>query len=418
MKKLKISNLTTTGEGVASLDGYKIFVDGALPDELVEVVIDQKKKNYATAKLLNVIEPSEHRVKPSCPLFGSCGGCQIMHLDYEEQLKVKRQRVVDALERIGHIKTEVRLCVPSPKKVHYRNKIQLPVTPTGLGLYKKQSHEIISMETCLIHSEEGEEIVKRIRPFLNDKILRHVCIKSGSSEALVTLVTNGRAPDLKEVAAKILETSPLIKGVLENINTRDDNVILSQNFRLLAGRSYIFEELLRKKFRISASSFFQVNSLQAENLIKHALDIDETDHVLDAYCGVGTFSLFAAEKCASLTGIEIVSQAIADAKENARLNHITNATFLVGSAEKLVQNLGPFTVAILNPPRKGCDRALLESVVKKGVRKIIYISCDPSTMARDLSLLLASQYKIASIQPFDMFPQTMHVETIAILKLL
>lgn len=412
LKKLKITTLSSTGEGIGSENGYKIFVDGALPGELVEIEILEEKKKFAIAKLLRVLEPSPLRIKPICPIFGKCGGCQIMHLQYEEQLQVKRQRVIDALQRIGHINSEVKPCIASPKSFHYRNKIQLPCRSGDIGLYKKNSHEIIPIETCYIQCEEGEEILKLIRPHLLDPSIRHICIKNGNKQALVIIVTDGKCHDLKERAKKIMHLSPQIKGVLENINTRDDNVILSEDFKLHCGTPYIFETLLGKTFRISASSFFQVNPLQAENLIKEVIDIEKTDKVLDAFCGVGTFSLFAAEKGAFITGIEIVPHAIDDAKENAKLNNISNVSFHVGKTEKMVHSLGDFDVVLLNPPRKGCDQSLIDTLIKKKIKKITYISCDPATLARDLSFFVQANYKIISIQPFDMFPQTMHVETV------
>jgi len=422
---LSITSLSSTGEGIGAIDGYKYFVDGALPGELVNVVILAKKKNYAKAKLQSIITSSADRVVPICPLFGECGGCQIMHLSYLAQLQVKQRRVVDALERIAHIEAPVAPCIASPSPLAYRNKIQLPISfeegKRKMGLYKKASHEIIPIEKCFIQCSQGEEIFESLSPLLTLPSLRSLCIKNAvtTQESLVILVTDGSCPEKTALLAEKIALTPHIKGVVENVNLRDDNVLFSPHFRTLRGRPYIYEKLNlgthSKIFRISAPSFFQVNSWQAMNLISYVIkvaDIKKGDTVLDAFCGVGTFSLFAADHAKSVIGIEVAPQAIADARENARLNEKVNTSFFVGKAEDLIPTLADFDIVLLNPPRKGCEPRLISELSRKKPKTIIYISCDPATVARDLSSLHLAGYKIECVQPFDMFPQTMHVETV------
>lgn len=417
-----ITSLSSTGEGVGTLDGMKVFVEGALPGESVSIKITQQKKSYAKASLLQILKPSFARTEPHCPLFGECGGCQVMHLQYPAQLELKRQRVVDALQRIGKFhECTVLPCAPSPTSLGYRNKIQLPIvwesSKKVIGLYRKNSHEIIPLKRCLIQCPQGEEIFTLINEKLNLSSVRYVLIRNAvfHEEALVVFVTAGHfSKELKKLAVELMEANSLIKGVVENLGTKSDNVILGSQYRLLAGRPYIYEKLLGKTFKISPSAFFQVNPAQTEELYKRAIELAEIgpdESVLDAYCGVGALALFAADHAKKVYGIECVPHAIADALENARLNQLTNCTFICGKAEEAIDQIGKVDTVFLNPPRKGCDPKLLETLLKKQPQKIVYISCDPATLARDLSLL-EKHYQIAIVQPFDMFPQTMHVETV------
>ncbi|MBS0623984.1 MAG: 23S rRNA (uracil(1939)-C(5))-methyltransferase RlmD [Verrucomicrobia bacterium] len=413
-----IHALGALGEGIGTLeDGLKIFVEGALPGEHVEVTLTLRKQNYAKGSLVRVLEPSQARQTPPCPLFGTCGGCHLMHLEYTQQIQLKRQRVINALERIGKLKDlpEVQPCVASPLPLHYRNKIQLPVFETQkqrkIGLYRKNSHDIIDVPHCYIHNREGEDVYTWIREHLPHSVsLRHVLIRQGifTHETLVILVTTGQN-DFRPFAQLLQKKFPHVVGVVENINTNSSNTILSTKFRSLSGRPYFFESLLGKKFKVGPASFFQVNSWQAENLIQEVLRLTKNqshEHIYDAYTGVGTFALFLADHAKSVQGTECVAQAIECAKENAVLNHITNCHFQVGEAKAQ-----PADLTILNPPRKGCDPLLLQQLRSNHV---IYISCDPATLARDLALL--AHYQIESVTPFDLFPQTMHVETVVALK--
>lgn len=410
--EILITSLGSSGEGIGSIDGMKVFVEGALPGELVKVKITEQKKNYAIGSLLNLNTKTPNRRDPVCPLFGTCGGCQIMHLSYEEQLNVKRGKVYDSLKRIGHLDVTVNPCLPSPKPLAYRNKIQLPTLYDNkglkVGLYKRNTHEIIPVSKCYIQCEEGEKILHEILPYLNDPSIRYILIRNTihTKEALVILVTSGKSQ------IKPFPCPPEVKGVVENINPTDRNTILSNRWKTIEGRSFIYEELLGKRFKISAGSFFQVNTLQAENLYKLALleaDIQRDEIVIDAYCGVGTLSLFASDYAKEVIGIEEFAEATQNATENAKLNQVTNATFYAGKTEHLLSKLPSPDVIFLNPPRKGCERSVLENIQSK---RVIYVSCDPATLARDLAILVQQGYKIEKVQPFDMFPQTMHVETL------
>ena len=340
---------------------------------------------------------------------------------------LKRRRVSDALERIGGFENpEVLPCVPSPDALGYRNKIQLPVVwengKKRLGLYRKESHEIIPLKKCLIQCPQGEALLEYINEHLTITSVRYVLIRNAifNDEALIIFVTNGQSTkELKSFAQELMERYPSIKGVVENVNTHSGNVILGSKFRPLAGRPYIYEKLLDKTFKISPSAFFQINPKQTERLYAKALElasIQSHQSVLDAYCGVGTLALFAADQAKQVYGIECIQHAIHDACENARINNLINCSFICGKAEEKILQLGTLDVVFLNPPRKGCAQELLDTLLIKKPKKILYISCDPATLARDLAKL-APSYSITTIQPFDMFPQTMHVETVVSLNL-
>lgn len=375
-KTLTIHDLGHSGEGVGYVDGKTFFVDGALPGETVRVRVTDERKTFGFAKLLSIETASPDRVVPPCPVFGRCGGCQMQHLSYEKQLELKRKRVVDALERIGHIKgCEVLACKPSPRAFGYRNKIQLPVKGGCIGLYAKASHEIVPIDHCLIHCEQGEKVLERLKPLLlGASNLRHVLIKSAmhTEQTLVVLVTaNTQAP--LQLAKTILEKVPYVKGVIQNINLEGGNAILGPTYHLLAGQSKIYERLGGLEFSISAASFFQVNPLQAECLYSAALafsQVSSEETVLDAYCGVGTLSLLFAKKAKWVTGIECVPQAIEDAKENGARNGIANVSFKCDHVELFIQKSPPVDLLVLNPPRKGCDPSLFAALEKRDRLKL------------------------------------------------
>lgn len=437
---LSIKSLGSSGEGIGHYHGYTVFVEGALPGEVVEARLSDCQKRYGRADLLSITKSSPDRVVPPCPLFGRCGGCQLMHLSYEKQLSMKQQRVIDALQRIGKINDAlVQPCLPSPASLGYRNKIQLPVRQSEegiiLGLYARGSHDLIEVEHCLIHCDLGEEVYREARsilkasgieayqPSTGNGELRHVIIKSAShtGEALLVLVTNS-PPSLllKRIAGEVRERCPAIKGVVHNLNTERDNVILGKKYEVLAGAGSIQDVLCGLTFKVSPASFFQVNPRQAECLYAKAVefaDLQGNETVLDAYCGVGTLSLIFARIAKKVIGVECVPEAIADAQENAKVNQIHNASFVCANAEAYIKSLSHVDVVILNPPRKGCDPAFLEGVKRLRPKKVVYISCDPATLARDLALLQAGGYKIEGIQPYDMFPQTAHVECVVRLLL-
>ncbi len=424
--ELYIERLGINGEGVAHLEGFTLFVDGALPGERVRARIVEKRKNFGRAQVVARLTISAHRVQPVCPLFGTCGGCQLMHLNYAQQLEAKRQRVVDALQRIGKLfDVQVLPCMPSPSPTAYRNKIQLPVgAGLQLGLYARNTHDLIPIDKCYIHCELGEKVFQHvqrtIRAFPVEGELKHVLIKTAvnTQQVLVVLVTVSNEP-LVILAEKLMAGMPEIKGVVQNINPADSNVILSTHFRKLAGQDWIEERLHGLLFKVSPASFFQVNPAQAEKLYQQVVEFAELtgeEIVLDAYCGVGTLSLILSQYAKETTGVECVPEAISDAQENAKRNAVGNAKFFCAPAEEFISRLNEVDVAVLNPPRKGCEPLFLQSLVKLAPKRIVYVSCDPATLARDLQFLCLQGYRVDAVQPFDMFPQTAHVECVVLLK--
>ncbi len=432
-EQLHIHDLNHEGEGVAKKEGYTLFVDGALPGEEVEASLFLRKKHFGRSKLEKVITSSPDRVSPPCPYFGTCGGCQLMHLNYHKQLEFKTKRVAESFKRIGKIEIEVLPCIPSPSPLEYRNKIQLPVRKEGIGLYQKNSNSLVAIEACKIHCPLGEqafhtvkEVIKQhaitpYNPITGTGELRHILIKSAirTGQVLVILVSNGGVSEkLKSIARTIMEKDSAIKGVMHNKQTEQNNVILGKVTTLLHGKETIQEELMDLKFNVSPASFFQVNPPQAEQLYAKCLELaslDGSEVVLDAYCGVGTLTLLFAKHAREAIGVECVPQAIEDAKENARLNGITNTRFHTALAEKFIGTVKQVDIVLLNPPRKGCDPALLHALKPLNPKKILYISCDPATLARDVKVLQEFGYHVDTVQPFDMFPQTAHVETLVLL---
>lgn len=437
---LTINALGSHGEGIGRHQGCAVFVAGALPGETVKVRLVECHKNYARAELLEIIIPSPHRVNPPCHLFEKCGGCQLMHLKYSEQLEAKAQRVLDSLQRIGKLASiDVLPCIASPSHLKYRNKIQLPVkqTPSGLslGLYAHASHHLIEVDQCLIHCHMGDEIYREIRSILeqskitayqadsNKGLLRHLLIKSAvhTHQALVLFVTSKDVKSLLiPIVDKIMSRCKEVKGVIQNVNSQTSNVILGDRFEVLAGSDFIEEKLGHLTFKISAASFFQVNPEQALQLYKKAIDLAEVEGhetLLDAYCGVGTLALFFSSLVKNVIGVECVEDAINNAKQNALINDINNVKFICNDTEKYLFNCPSVDIILLNPPRKGCALGVLKQIKRIQPKKIIYISCDPSTLARDLALFVEYGYHIKAVQPFDMFPQTAHVETVVSLTL-
>jgi 23S rRNA (uracil1939-C5)-methyltransferase len=433
---VKIHGLGNSGEGVGYVDGFTFFVEGALPPEVVKVEVLQSKKRYALARLLSIESSSNDRTVPPCKLFGKCGGCQFMHLSYPKQLEAKRQKVVEALGRIGKLPSvPVGPCVASPSPLAYRNKIQLPVRQEKgalqLGLYAKGSHDLIEVDTCLIHCSLGDgiyqslkEIIKQFRivpydPKTKKGELRHLLIKTAihTKEALVIFVTNQRrSSSLSKAAKAVMECNPAVKGVIHNLHRGADNVILGSKYYTLEGSDCIHEMCCGLRFKVSPASFFQINSDQAELLYSKALEFAElkgSETVLDAYCGVGTLSLIFAKSAKKVIGVECVQEAINDAIENSRLNKIENAAFVCASSETFISSLAAADVIVLNPPRKGCELSFLEGIGRLRPKRLVYISCDPATLARDLAHLVSFGYQVDAVQPFDMFPQTVHVESIA-----
>lgn len=437
--ELIIDNLGHEGEGVGRYHGFTLFVPGALPNERIRAKVLKVKKSFGYAKLLEVLESSNDRVLPPCPIYDKCGGCSLQHLSYEAQLEYKRQMVIDNLTRIGKI-TDVTVhpTLGMDEPWRYRNKVQVPIGERegGLvgGFYAKGTHAIINMEECLIQHESGDQVVatvKRIASQLgisayNEEtgkgLLRHVVAKVGfhTGELMVVLITNGeKIPRVEEWIRLISEEIPVVASIIQNINTKRTNVIFGDKTVTLWGQDVIYDTIGDLKFAISARSFFQVNPVQTEVLYNKALEFaglsgDET--VIDAYCGIGTISLFLAKKAEKVYGVEIVPEAVEDAKRNAAINGIENAEFEVGTSEEVMPKWAEAgvnaDVILVDPPRKGCEESLLQSILKMQPKRVVYVSCNSSTLARDLRVLEDGGYRTVEVQPVDMFPHTGHVECV------
>lgn len=431
------------GEGIAKInDTFTVFIEGALKGERVNVRIVKSKKSFAYGKLLEVIEPSLERCEAKCSIHKRCGGCKLQYSTYKEQLNFKFERVKDCITKIGKLdESIVQFPLGMDEPWRYRNKVQLPIGMVNgelkIGFFAPRSHEIIDMETCLIQDEIADKVVgitrtwikkNNIKPYNIDGkydetgILRHIMIRRGftTNEVMVVLVTNGsKLPNKDEFISLITENIPGIKSIVQNINSKPTNVILGQECITLWGESTISDYIGEFKFNISPLSFFQVNPVQTEVLYNKALEYagltgDET--VFDAYCGTGTITLFLSQKAKKVYGVEIIPQAIENANINAKENNVNNVEFFVGESEVVIPDLInkgiKADVVVVDPPRKGCDVKLLNAITNIDAKKIVYVSCDPSTLARDLAILEGNGYKTVRVQPVDMFPHTAHVETV------
>jgi len=440
---IDITSETNEGMGVGRIEGYTVFVDGALMGEKVKVRVVKVLKNYSYGKLLDVLEPSCYRVHPPCPVIKRCGGCQIQHMSYEGQLYYKTRIVKDALERIGGLKDIIvhdTIDMEYPWK--YRNKAQFPVGikdgKVNIGFYAPRSHDIIDINTCLIQDGINDKVLELIRDFIikhyisiydentGKGLIRHIMTRKGfkTGEVMVCIVINGdQIPHETELVEKLQQNIDNLKTVVLNINKKNTNVILGDKNRVLYGEGYIFDYIGDFKFKISPQSFFQVNPVQTKILYNKALEYanlagDET--IIDAYCGIGTISLFLSKRAKKVYGVEVVGQAIEDAKVNAYINGITNAEFILGESEELIPKLYKegikADVVVVDPPRKGCDEKLLEVIVKMAPKRMVYVSCNPSTLARDLKYMTSNGYEIKEVQPVDQFPQTVHVECVVLMS--
>ncbi|HYK73524.1 MAG TPA: 23S rRNA (uracil(1939)-C(5))-methyltransferase RlmD [Pseudoneobacillus sp.] len=437
-------DLTHEGAGVAKVDGYPLFVPNGLPGEKAKIKVIKANKGYGFGKLIELYEESPDRVKAPCPIYKECGGCQLQHLSYEGQLKAKEKQVRDVLTRIGKLENvKVHPVLGMSEPWRYRNKAQVPVGERegGLiaGFYQKRSHEIIDMQACLIQQEKNDEVVRvvkdicerhGIQAYHEEKHkgqLRHIMARHGlvTGEVMVVLVTRtADLPNKQEIINEIIEKIPGVKSIIQNINSKKTNVILGDETKVLWGEEVIYDFIGDIKFAISSRSFYQVNPEQTKVLYDKALeyaDLSGEETVIDAYCGIGTISLFLAQKARKVYGVEIVPEAIDDANRNAQLNEITNVEFAVGEAEVVIPKWYEegisADVLVVDPPRKGCDEALLQTIIAMKPKKVVYVSCNPGTLARDLRILEDGGYKTLEVQPVDMFPHTTHVECVTQLVL-
>lgn len=440
--ELEIHGLGHSGEGVGRYQGFTLFVPGAVPGDRVAARVHEVKRSFARAAVVRVLNPSPHRVQPPCPVFGECGGCQLQHITYTEQLRLKRQQVEDAIVRVGKLEgVTVHPTLGMDNPWRYRNKAQMPIGMAGgrviAGFFAPGTHRIIDIQECAIQHPLGNLVIAEIKRLAEQYrvqvydershrgVLRHVLVRvgRGSGEAMAVLVTNGpRLPYGDAIARQLMEAVPGLVSVHQNINPHRTNVILGDQTRLLAGQESITDHIGDLTFAISPRSFFQVNPAQTEVLYGKALEyagLTGSELVIDAYCGIGTISLFLARGARRVVGIEVIPEAVADARQNAERNGINNAEFLLGDAAEAMpelyrEGLRP-DVVVVDPPRKGCDPPVLEAFAAMQPRRIVYVSCNPATLARDLGLLSALGYRTQEVQPVDMFPHTAHVECCSLL---
>ena len=430
------AGLTHDGLGIIKTETIPVFVSGLLPSEKAKVKITYVHKKYALGKLEVLLLSSQNRVMPICKKFGACGGCDLMHMTYQATLDFKKQMVIETLKRIGHLdKFPDPIIYGASSPLYYRNKVQIPFsTERGkviCGFYKRKTHNVIQLEQCFIQPEMATDIARFIKNLMNefkisayDEVLkkgnvRHILVRNNQAgEYLVVIITKEKEL-LTQIANKIASRYPNVKGVIQNINEKDNNVILGDNSHVLYGIDELIEDVLGVKYRLSHKSFFQINHDQTEVLYSEVLkfaDLKSTDVVIDAYCGVGSISLLLAQKAKHVYGVEIVKEAIDDANYNKQLNNIKNATFYVGKAEDEIAKLMKLNASciVVDPPRKGCDEKMISSILSSGIEKIVYVSCDPSTLARDLSVL-QDKYNISKLSLVDMFCYASHIESVVLL---
>lgn len=438
---LDIVDLTSEGLGVGKKDGFAIFVEGALPGDQCIVKMNKVKKNYGIGKMIDIKNPSQSRVSSRCKYFKQCGGCQLHELDYNTQLDIKTNQIRNTLYKIGKIdEGKVHPIIGMERPYRYRNKGQFKVgkdnNEVSIGYFKRKSHDIVNIDECIIQDEISEKILKVIKkyisiyniPIYNEKnrkgIVRDILIRTTKDDlAMVVIVTNGKKLPHKDELVKLLrENVREVVSIYQNINNKNTSVILGNKDIKLYGKDKIVDYIGEYKFFISPKSFFQVNSVQTEILYKKALEylnLKGNETVFDLYCGIGTISLFVSKKARKVYGVEVVPEAIEDAKENAKLNNIKNVEFVRGTAENILSMMYDKRIKvdkiIVDPPRKGCEKEVLDTIVKMKPEIVVYVSCNPATLARDLKYLEENGYEVEEAQPVDMFPMTMHVETVTLL---
>lgn len=443
MYVVDIVDIGQGGVGIGKFEGFTVFVDGGLVKDKIKVKITKSKKNYAVGDIVEIIEPSPYRVERKCSKeLKDCGGCQIQELDYQEQLNIKTNEVKQVISRIGKLEdVVVHPALGMEEPFRYRNKAQFPIQKVDgspvIGFYKKKSHDIIPTDQCIIQHDVNDKIIKIIKTYIraykvsvydektHTGVLRHLVTKVGfaSKEVMVVLVANGRKlPYLNELASVLKENIPGFKTLVVNVNREKTNVILGNENRVIYGNGKINDNIGDLVFEISPLSFFQVNPVQTEVLYNKALEyaaLGENDTVFDIYCGIGTISLFLAQRAKKVYGIEIVEEAIKDAKRNAEINNLDNVEFYVGKAEDVVPKMYKqgkrANVVVVDPPRKGCDEKVLDTIVSMQPDRVVYVSCNPSTLARDLAYLNEKGYKCLEVQPVDMFPHSVHIENVALI---
>ena len=431
---VQIEGYSSEGLGIARIEGQVVFVHGAVRGETCTVQMLKVLKNAAFARVEEVLTPAPGRMAPDCPHYPACGGCQLRHLTYEEELWMKRQKVEDALRRLGGAEIAVEEILGSETTEGYRNKSQFPIGPDGVpGFYRARSHQVIPAPDCRIQTPQANALAAAVAEWARDRgvpsydertgkgLLRHLYVRvNRAGEALVCLVVNGRKlPDEAGLTEVLRAACPGLTGVVLNTNTRDTNVILGEKYRTLWGRDTLEDQLCGLTFKLSVPSFYQVNRPQAERLYAKALEyagLTGEELALDLYCGTGTITLCLAKKARQVIGAEIVPEAIADARENAVRNGVENVEFFCGDASAVAaklagEGLKP-DVVVVDPPRKGLAEDVVETVAAMGPSRVVYVSCDPATLGRDVKRFSALGYRAVRAAAVDMFPRTAHVETV------
>ena len=437
IRQALITGYSEEGLGVARIGGQVVFVHGGVRGEVCSVRILKVLKNVAFARVEAVLEPSPFRQAPDCPHYPACGGCDFRHLTYEEELSAKRQRVEDALRRIGGAEITVTEILPSPQVAGYRNKSQFPVSPQGqAGFYRSRSHQVIPAADCPLQSPQAGAVARAVEDYLRESgvpaydetrhagLLRHIYVRTNAAgQALACLVVNGESlPQEVELVRRIRTACPETVGIVLNTNTRDTNVVLGDTYRTLWGKDTLEDTLCNLTFRLSPRSFYQVNRTQAERLYAAAIaqaELTGRETVLDLYCGTGTITLAMARRARRAIGAEIVPEAIDNARENARRNGVDNAEFFCGDAAAVAERLARERlrpdVVVVDPPRKGLEASVIASIASMAPRRVVYVSCDPGTLARDVKRFAEAGYVLRSAVAADLFPRTKHVETCALL---
>lgn len=437
---VKIEDYDHEGRGIALYEGFPIFIEKALLNETLSVTINYINSSYAKACINKIIIPSLSRNNNVCPYYSKCGGCNIFHMDYEEQLRFKKNMVIKTFKNVARMDVKVSDVVRNPHPYHYRNKIIVPFGKNNghviSGFYEAKSHNIIPQDSCLIENELARPIINLIKNELEERnvsiydenthqgLVRNVMIRATkNNDLMLVLIVTKKNPVLNIILAKCFDTFKEIKSVYLNINDKKTNVILNQDgFIHLYGEKYIIEEINDLKFMVHPNSFLQVNHDQAQAMYNKALSYIESsnNNVIDAYCGIGSISLNLAKKAGHVYGIEVVPQAVVNANENKKINNISNATFICGKCEDEIEKLAKLKdidTIVVDPPRKGCEKKFLDIIIKMKIKKIIYISCLTQSLARDAKYLSEFGYEVEEITPYDLFSHSYHTENVCLLTL-
>ena len=433
-----IQGYASDGAGVARVEGMAVFVAGALRGERVELVVEHVGHSAAWARVARLVTPSPARQSPDCPHYGRCGGCQFRHMRYDEELEAKRLRVEDALARLGGVPLPVEVIHPAPGTRRYRNKVQFPIAPGSIGYFQARSHQVVDIPDCLLQPQVDSACRAAVRAWMDRfrvpayqersgaGLLRHLYLRTNQAgQVLCCLVAaDDRLPHQRELIDALRQAAPNLVGVVLNVNPRRTNVILGKTYRTLWGQDWLEETLCGCRFRLSVPSFFQVNHAQTQRLYQRVLDLAALtggETVVDLYCGIGTISLALAGHARQVIGVEIVPQAVADAQENARRNGLEGkARFVCGDAAALAAQLEADgvrpDVAVVDPPRKGLAAEVIGSIARMAPQRVVYVSCDPATLARDVARFRPLGYQAVQAEALDLFPRTAHVETVVLLS--